>query len=68
MQTQFTIAGMHCAHCEGRIQREVGAIEGVSGVSSDYRTGIVTVTSAMTVPTAAFAAAVDEAGYDLVDA
>jgi len=68
MQTQFTIVGMHCEHCEGRVQREIGTISGVSEVSSDHRTGIVTILSDRTVPVETIAAAVDEAGYDLADA
>lgn len=63
--TTFQVSGMTCAHCERAVTAEVGAIEGVSAVSVDLRSGKVTVSAERPVDRAAIAAAVDEAGYTL---
>jgi copper chaperone len=63
----YTVAGMTCAHCVSSVTSEVSKIEGVEVVDVDLATGHVTVTGD------GFADdqvrdAVDEAGYELVNA
>ena len=66
----FAVAGMTCAHCVHAVSEEIGALAGVTDVSVDLdATGISTVqvTSDGSLPDAAIAAALDEAGdYQLV--
>ena len=62
----YTVTGMTCAHCVNAVSAEVGQIPGVSGVKVDLVTGTVTVTSEQSTDDDAVAAAVDEAGYEVV--
>lgn len=69
-QTTYRVNGMTCEHCVEAVQREVGAIDGVSDVSVQLvaeGTSTVVVTSDGEVDGSAVAAAVDEAGYELTD-
>lgn len=50
----FQVEGMTCGHCVNSVQSEVSTIEGV------------TVTSDTSIDTDAVAAAVEEAGYEVV--
>ncbi|MGW0431508.1 copper ion binding protein [Micromonospora sp. NPDC003197] len=65
---KYQVKGMTCGHCVSAVSAEVGAISGVSEVKVDLASGEVTVTSAAALDPAAVAAAVDEAGYELVTA
>ncbi|GAA1458729.1 heavy-metal-associated domain-containing protein [Williamsia maris] len=62
----FTVTGMTCAHCVASVTEEVSEIVGVDGVEVDLDTGALSVTSSDPIDPAAVAAAVTEAGYDLV--
>ena len=62
----FTVTGMTCAHCVSSVTEEVSEVAGVDGVEVDLDTGALTVTSSTPIDPAAVAAAVTEAGYDLV--
>ncbi|SCF38442.1 copper ion binding protein [Micromonospora viridifaciens] len=64
----YHVKGMTCGHCVNSVSAEVGAIPGVSDVQVDLATGQVTVTSESPLDTGTVRAAVDEAGYDLVEA
>ena len=64
--TTYTVKGMTCEHCVNAVSAEVGALSGVQGVKVDLAAGSVTVTSAQPLDRAAVAAAVEEAGYELV--
>lgn len=67
--TTLQVGGMTCEHCVKAVSRELGAIDGVSDVSVALNAGgvtPVTVTSSQPLPPEAVAAAVDEAGYELV--
>lgn len=64
--TTVTVSGMTCGHCVAAVQEEVGAIPGVTGVAVDLATGAVAITSAAPVDPTAVAAAVDEAGYEVI--
>jgi copper chaperone len=59
----YTVTGMTCEHCVRSVKEEVGKIEGVTEVDVDLASGRVTVAADLPVADAAFAAAVDEAGY-----
>jgi len=65
-QTSYTVAGMTCGHCASAVREEIGKLGGVQQVEVDIATGRVTVASAGPLATADVAAAVDEAGYELV--
>lgn len=65
--TQYTVKGMTCGHCVSAVGEEVGRLDGVADVQVDLASGVVTVTSDKPLEVAAVRAAVDEAGYELVD-
>ena len=61
---------MTCGHCVSAVTDEVSAISGVTDVSIDLVEGgdsSVTITSDSPLDIEAVRAAVDEAGYELVD-
>ncbi|MFG2698877.1 heavy-metal-associated domain-containing protein [Kitasatospora sp. NPDC051984] len=62
----YNVSGMSCGHCEKAINGEVSVLAGVTAVSSDSKAGTVTVTAESPVSDEQIAAAVDEAGYELV--
>jgi copper chaperone len=64
----YRVSGMTCDHCVHAVSTEVGKLTGVTGVKVDLTTGGVTVTSEGPLDAAAVAAAVDEAGYEVVSA
>ncbi|WP_326597720.1 heavy-metal-associated domain-containing protein [Streptomyces sp. NBC_01803] len=64
----YAVTGMTCSHCVGSVTTELGKITGVGGVDVDLQAGTVTVTSAAPLDDAAVAAAVEEAGYEVVPA
>lgn len=66
METVYTVKGMTCGHCVSAVSSEIGKLDGVNGVTVDLATGAVTVTSAAPLAVEAVAAAVEEAGYELV--
>jgi len=59
----YTVNGMTCGHCVAAVTEEVKKLDGVTAVDVDLASGRVTVESDGPVDNAAFAAAVDEAGY-----
>jgi copper ion binding protein len=61
----FTVTGMSCEHCVRAVTDEVRGLPGVSAVDVDLESGQVTVDADQPVDPAAFAAAVDEAGYEV---
>ena len=61
----FTVVGMTCGHCVRSVKGEVAKIDGVESVAVDFKSGTVTVESTAPIPDEAFAAAVDEAGYEV---
>lgn len=62
----YNVAGMTCGHCVSSVSSEVGALAGVTDVKVDLATGELTVTSDAPLSREDIAAAVDEAGYQLV--
>jgi copper chaperone CopZ len=57
---------MTCDHCVRAVTAEVSKIAGVERVDVDLSTGSVTVVAVEPVDHAALAAAIDEAGYEVV--
>ncbi len=64
--TEYTVRGMTCGHCASAVTEEVTKIPGVTDVDVDVAGGRVTIRSAGPVTDEAVAAAVDEAGYEVV--
>lgn len=65
-ETTYTVEGMTCGHCANAVTEEITRIAGVERVDVDVTSGSVVVTSERPVDRADVAAAVDEAGYQLV--
>jgi copper chaperone len=65
MINTYTVSGMTCGHCVASVTEEVSAIPGVTNVSIDLESGLVTVDSNEPLEADAFRAAVEEAGYTL---
>ncbi|GAA0641919.1 heavy metal transport/detoxification protein [Streptomyces sp. NBRC 14336] len=65
-QKVYDVKGMTCAHCVQAVSSEISGLPGVKDVQVDLPSGKVTVISEEPLDTAAVAAAVDEAGYELV--
>lgn len=67
----YAVDGMTCGHCVSSVTEEVGLIPGAESVSVELvegGTSQVTVTSADPLDRTLVAAAVEEAGYQLVSA
>jgi copper chaperone CopZ len=60
----YEVPGVHCAHCEAAITREVGALPGVETVRVDLERKLVSVTGE-DLDDAMLRAVIDEAGYDV---
>lgn len=64
MQTkQYTVPAISCQHCVRAVTNEVSKLDGVSVVSVDLATKVVTVEHGESVAPAAIVAAIQEAGY-----
>ncbi len=61
----YTVTGMTCAHCVNSVSGEVAKVTGVENVDVDLSTGRVVV-SGDDFADEQIRAAVDEAGYELV--
>ena len=67
MTTQsWTVTGMTCDHCVRAVTQEVGEIDTVQSVQVDLDGGRLTIDSTLPLDEDTVAAAVDEAGYELV--
>ncbi len=68
--SSYRVSGMTCDHCVAAVTEEVSALPGVESVTVDLRPGAeseVTVVSAQDLRLDDVRAAVDEAGYELVE-
>ncbi|MEJ7844657.1 MAG: heavy metal-associated domain-containing protein [Acidimicrobiales bacterium] len=65
-ETTITVAGMTCGHCVQAVGTEIGRVPNVTDVDVDLDSGRVVVTSTAAVDPTVLAAAVDEAGFELV--
>ncbi|GGT02382.1 heavy-metal-associated domain-containing protein [Nonomuraea spiralis] len=63
----YTVKGMTCGHCVSSVKEEVGEVAGVTTVDVDLATGLLTVGSEAPVDAAKIVAAVEEAGYEVVN-
>ena len=59
----YTVAGMHCGHCERAVKEEVGAVAGVESVEVDLRSKRVLVRG-VGLDDEQLRAAIVEAGYE----
>jgi len=62
----FVVPGMSCGHCKAAVSSEVGAVAGVEHVDVDLDSKVVTVTG-VGIGREAIVAAIDEAGYEVVE-
>jgi copper chaperone len=65
--THYTVKGMTCDHCVTAVNAEVGQLDGVTDVRVDLASGVITIASATVLDDKAVRAAVDEAGYEVID-
>lgn len=63
----YLVAGMSCGHCKVAVTDEVSRVAGVDAVDVDLASKLVRV-HGTEVDEAAVVAAIDEAGYDAVQA
>ena len=68
MIADYNVTGMSCEHCVHSVSTELLGLPGVSNITVDLVTGVVRVTSARPLTNDHVAAAIDEAGYELVGA
>ncbi len=64
--TTYQVKGMTCGRCVQAVSTEVARLDGVRDVAIDLATGELTVISTAAIERDAIRAAVDEAGYELV--
>jgi copper chaperone len=62
----YDVKGMTCGHCVSSVSGELRKLVGVQDVAVDLETGKVTVTSDAPLDADAVLAAVDEAGFEVV--
>lgn len=62
----YSVPGISCGHCKSAIEGEVGKVAGVDRVEVDIDGRVVTVEGSA--DDVALRDAIDEAGYDVVDA
>jgi copper ion binding protein len=63
----YTVKGLTCEHCVRSVTEEVSAVDGVSGVEVDLASGRVTVAGDRPVDDEAVRAAIEVAGYEVLD-
>ncbi|HEX6024442.1 MAG TPA: cation transporter [Solirubrobacter sp.] len=66
-ELSYLAEGMSCGHCRIAVTDEVSKVAGVTGVDVDLDTKLVRV-HGTDIDSAAVIAAIDEAGYDAVQA
>lgn len=64
--TTITVEGMTCQHCVAAVTEELGRLDGVQQVEVDLGSGEVRVEATELPTVEAMAAAVAEAGYEVV--
>lgn len=64
----YTVQGMTCGHCAAAVTEEVSKLDGVESVAVDVPAGSVRIVSTNALDATQVAAAVEEAGYELVGA
>ena len=66
INTEYNVQGMTCGHCAQAVTTEIKKLAGVTEVEVTVETGVVKVASDTALDLDVVAAAVDEAGYELV--
>lgn len=69
MEKVINVKGMTCGHCVNAVTEEVSKIDGVTNVTVDLQTegnSPVTITASTDISDSDIAAAIDEAGYEVV--
>lgn len=66
ISTEYKVQGMTCGHCAQAVTAEIKKLAGVEDVQVNVDGGLVLVDSVSALDVDAVAAAVDEAGYELV--
>ncbi|QKW23508.1 heavy-metal-associated domain-containing protein [Kitasatospora sp. NA04385] len=62
----FTVEGMSCGHCERTVTAGLTALNGVTNVTADAKSGQVTVESAEPLQDEQIRSAVTDAGFALI--
>lgn len=65
--TMYRVTGMTCDHCVRAVTDEVKSVPGVNEVDIDLATGMMTLVSSSALDDTLVRAAVEEAGYEVVD-
>lgn len=65
MERGYEVRGMTCGHCTAAVEEQVGALAGVAAARADLSAGRLLVRGEA-FDDAAVAAAVEEAGYEVV--
>jgi len=60
----YVVPGVHCAHCEAAVTEAVSAVPGVSSVTVDLESKLVTITGEA-LDDGALRQAIGEAGYEV---
>ncbi len=68
MKSEYQVSGMTCGHCAKAVTAEISRLPGVRDVQVDLADGRVVVQSDQPLIRESVRAAVDEAGYTLVEA
>lgn len=63
---EYTVNGMTCTHCSAAVKEKVEALPGVNGVEVELEGGRLAFNSEQAVDASQVAAAVADAGYELV--
>ena len=66
MQTTIIVSGMTCGHCVSAVTMELSLLPSVTEVEVNLEYGQVKITSDAELEPAQLAAAIDEAGYEIV--
>ncbi len=65
-ESVYHVTGMTCGHCAAAVERELKKIPGVTEVDVNIETGAVKVASEALLERTDVAAAIEEAGYELI--
>ncbi len=66
MKKTMKIEGMMCAHCTGRVEKALSAVDGVSAVEMSLEGKSATLTLSKDVENQVLTDAVTQAGYEVV--
>lgn len=64
----YSVSGMSCGHCADAIKGALTALPGIDAVDVDVAAGLVTVSGGGATVVDAIRDAIDDAGYELVEA